>query len=297
MKKRVVGGLGLAFWVMASVGVLAAEETQETEALQKLYDAHVVRTILANHQNVRRNTILWNAQGEVTYSFFEYQDGDTYVSEDSNSYVFIQKKDGYYEYDPANPGPIVVCFGMEGVLEAEWESRLDANLGLEATEGEEVTAVTETDGLLYVTLEADAESEKENYESFAQVIETGDRLVSEITADPKTCETLEAKVYLDKTDGTRMTVMENYFSYDAAVYEPSEEMQKCMDGTDRTITLIADPDTEKEKTYTKSCGENGVFAPWLAEGYENLYLDRACTEVLTESDGADELLYYAAEGR
>lgn len=51
-----------------------------------------------------------------------------------------------------------------------------------------------------------------------------------------------------------------------------------MKGTDRTATLIADPGTEKERTYTKSCRADGVFVMYLYGDYENFYLDESCIQ-------------------
>lgn len=59
---------------------------------------------------------------------------------------------------------------------------------------------------------------------------------------------------------------------------PIWETSGSVEGADKTVTLIAGPGTPHEKTYVKSCGENGAVRFQLAPGYEELYLDRDCIQ-------------------
>ena len=71
---------------------------------------------------------------------------------------------------------------------------------------------------------------------------------------------------------------EFHFVYDVDSYVPSGKLRAVMEGADKTVTLIAGPGTPHEKTYVKSCGENGAVRFQLAPGYEELYLDRDCIQ-------------------
>lgn len=113
--------------------------------------------------------------------------------------------------------------------------------------------------------------------------------------DAETYVIYEGETYLQKSDGTELKVEEFQFSYDVTPYEPSEEMAQVINGTDKTVRLIANPGTEQEKIYVKSCGENGRLAVTLADGYEKIYKDEACTQESEPSDENGERTLYTVK--
>jgi hypothetical protein len=72
-------------------------------------------------------------------------------------------------------------------------------------------------------------------------------------------------------------------------------MLQIINGTDKTVTLIADPGTEQEKTYVKSCGENGRLLVMLPDGYEKIYEDESCTQESEPSDENGERTLYTVK--
>ena len=92
-----------------------------------------------------------------------------------------------------------------------------------------------------------------------------------------------------------MPVSQSRFSYDVEPYKLSEELLEIINGTDRTLTVIADPATEQEKTYVQSCGENGTLRIALQEGYQKLYADEACTQETTTFDENGERTVYTVK--
>lgn len=299
--KKVILTLGIL--ILAAGVVCACAGKTEQDTLQSTYDAlgdaQMPRTLLSNHQNVERHVINWNAEGEEVSSFYEYMDDEMFVQEISDDKsMFIQYKDGCYVYDPSRTGKIQVYFTMSEIAAQEWEDLMDTEFGFSELEGEGIIETAEYEDSLHITMEVDAQSGKGMLSSeIAVLVEDGDKLVNEAEIDPETYNVQNAVVYLEKSDGTRIKAYQTVFSYDVEPYEPSEEMLQCINGTDRTITLVADPGTKKEKTYTKSCGANGVFAMYLGGDYEKFYLDESCTEEYTGQDQGDDILVYTAEGK
>lgn len=251
-------------------------QTPEADILSRFYKAQVIREILAHHENVSENVTYYNSQGDVMLSVYQYADSKTVVREDSNSNIDIQYQDGFYIYDPEVPDEIQVFFGMEGVAEAEWENRMNGGFEFGPTEGETLAEVTEADGRLVLTIVAEAKAGE--VFGWEDVIEPGTQTVYTIEVDAETFMAYEGTGYVKMPDGSELKYTDFRFSYDVTPYEPSEEMLQVMNGTDKTLTLIADPGTEQEKTYVKSCGGNGELYVMPAEGYSKLYEDEACTQ-------------------
>lgn len=270
-----------------------AGQTSDADILSKFYEMQAIREIMALHENIAENTVFYNSRGEEVLSVYQYADSETWVREDSNSSVDIQYQDSYYYYDPAESDKIQVFLGMEGVAETEWENRINDPFEFLPTEGEKLTEVIEADGRLVLTIVAEAKEEELPW--WEEPIEPGTQTVFAIEVDSETYMPYDGEAYLKKPDGTELKLGEHHFSYDVAAYEPSEEILQVMSGTDNTITVVADPGTEREKTYVKSCGENGRLRVWFADGYEKLYLDEACTQESTPSDENGERTLYTVK--
>lgn len=270
------------------------EQLSGTEVFQKVEEAHVVREILARHENVQENATYFDKQGNVLTSIYIYADDEIRVWENDRSYIDIQYRDGFYNYDPDTMDKVAVGFGIEGMAEEEWESRMDAPLEFINDGDEEITEMTESDDRITLTIVSSADAEFYP-EEIKDEIESGTKSICKMEVDDETYMIYEGETYLQKPDGTELKVGEFQFSYDVTPYEPSEEMLQVMNGTDKTVTLIANPGTEQEKTYVKSCGENGRLAVMLPDGYEKLYKDEACTQESEPSDENGERTLYTVK--
>lgn len=265
------------------------DRAPDTDILSRLYKAQVIREILAHHENVSENAVYYDAQGDVLLSVYQYADSKTVVREDSNSNVDIQYQDSYIYFDPEIPDEIQVLFGMEGVAEAKWEDRMNGYFEFIPSEDDTLTEVIETDGRLIFTIVAEAKAEE--VFGWENEIEPGAQTVYIIEVDAETFMVYEGTGYVKMPDGTERKYSDFRFSYDITPYEPSEEMLQVMNGTDKTLTLIADPGTEQEKTYVKSCGENGRLHVMPAEGYDKFYQDAACTKEWERTDEWNKTVY------
>lgn len=248
----------------------------DASILTKVFEAQVIRKILAIHENASENITYYMPNGDVLVSVYQYVDSKIVVREDSNSSVDIQYQDVIYTYYPEIPDEIQVLFGMEGVVEEEWEKRVNRSFDFSQGEEDKLTEVTESDGYLVLTIVSEATAEE--LHGWEDAIEPGMQTVYTFEVDPETYMLYEGTGYVIMPDGTERKYIDFYFSYDVTPYEPSEEMLQVINGTDKTLTLIADPGTEQEKKYVKSCGGNGELYVMPAEGYSKLYEDEACTQ-------------------
>lgn len=270
------------------------EQLSGMEVSQKIEEVHVVREILARHKNVQENAIYFDKQGNVLTSIYIYADNEIRVWENDRSYIDIQYRDGFYNYDPDTMDKVVVGFGIEGMDEKDWESRMDAPLEFISNGDEEITEMTESDDRITLTIVSSADAEFYP-EEIKDEIEPGTKSICKMKVDAETYMIYEGETYLQKPDGTELKVAKCQFSYDVTPYEPSEEMLQVINGTDKTVTLIVNPGTEQEKTYVKSCGENGRLFVMLPDGYEKLYKDEACTQESELSDENGERTLYTVK--
>lgn len=265
----------------------------DASILTKVFEAQVIRKILAIHENASENITYYMPNGDVLVSVYQYVDSKIVVREDSNSSVDIQYQDVIYTYYPEIPDEIQVLFGMEGVIEEEWEKRVNSSFDFSQGKEDKLTEVTESDGHLVLTIVSEATAEE--LHGWEDAIEPGMQTVYTFEVDPETYMLYEGTGYVIMPDGTERKYIDFHFSYDVTPYEPSEEMLQVINGTDKTVTLIADPGTEQEKTYVMSCGGNGRLAIMKAEGYEKFYLDEACTQESVPSNKNGERTLYTVK--
>lgn len=251
---------------------------------------------MSNHKNVEMRASILNEGGDEIASIYTYADKEIYVYVE-DSYQLLRKEDCYYEYDSAESDQVDVLFGMGDALEQDWAAWMKSPLGETEVDGETVVETSEADGSLYLTLEIPVEYFAEDIPQTDIIAGKEDEYFNLIELDADTYEAKSIVSYLEKADGTKVTASEFSIAYDVAPYEPSEEVRLCMDGTDKTMTVIADAGTSKEKTYSWSCGENGRLGVILPSNYKKLYDDEECTQEHVAGSANEEVLLYVAEGK
>ncbi len=278
------------------------KELSGEKVFAKSSEEHILKNILARHKNVEEHITYFDGKGNEETTVYRYADDEIYVREDSNSNLYIQNQHNYYFHDAANMerGKIDVVFGMENVFEDDWEKFMNETFEYVASENDEVIEVSKTEGYIFLTVACDATLNKEYYELYfpeeiTNAIVPGTKDICQMKIDAETYMIYEGKSYLQKPDGTEMPVSQSRFSYDVEQYKLSEELLEIINGTDRTLTVIADPATEQEKTYVQSCGENGTLRIALQEGYQKLYADEACTQETTTFDENGERTVYTVK--
>ncbi|MCD7855151.1 MAG: hypothetical protein LUG66_06015 [Clostridiales bacterium] len=118
------------------------------------------------------------------------------------------------------------------------------------------------------------------------------------TVDAETKEITHVYKITKDAEGNVLWSSDQEIGFNTDVYELPEEITAAMTSTDtRTVTLTTDPGTEDEKVYSKEVAKNIYANIELAEGYDSLYDDEACT-VEHESVGLNEYInVYAAKGK
>lgn len=105
--------------------------------------------------------------------------------------------------------------------------------------------------------------------------------------DAKNYEVITMKTYVVKTDDTEIQVNDVTRVTNPETYVVDEEIINIINSEDkRTVTVIAYPGTDQEKTYSASIGKGNIIFMYLPEdGAQTLYVDAECTTVY--EGGAD----------
>ena len=152
---------------------------------------------------------------------------------------------------------------------------------------------------LIITTSLPAEDTKETVEGYGYECEEGDSMRVVYTVDAQTYALVEETTEIVKADGAVETLGGIKVTFNPERPESADEMYRFLTESEnmRTVTVILDPDTEEEKTYSAVLPAGTPVYPILPEGYETLYTDKECTQVLEGSGdtNADATLYSIPE--
>ena len=172
-------------------------------------------------------------------------------------------------------------------------------------DNEGITEVVKTcekkDGKLYVSTELSPEDSQKVAESGDFTYNDGEILKSDYVLDAKTLAILSQEQMTEAPDGTQHTFSTVTVTYD--VPRPDSAAMMYEHATDpledpRTMTVIMDPDTASEQTFTVQVPKGDSVSLVPPEEYHNkLFLDRACTEEVTgTNDRNEDITVYLKKG-
>lgn len=120
-----------------------------------------------------------------------------------------------------------------------------------------------------------------------------DEIVTEYVIDEDTKEILECRGYMVK-DGERTLYLETILHKEAVKMVPDHQIMDGVFGADeRTVTVITDAGTDREKTYTQTIRKGGRINVWTGPDHDNtLYEDPACENELKETDDEADMTVY-----
>ena len=150
------------------------------------------------------------------------------------------------------------------------------------------------DGRLYITTNIKAD----DLESFGYLVEDWERggfYRCEYVLDEKTFSLISMAQTFITANGVENGTNTITAEYNTARPVKIETLLKreAMKADQRTLTVILDPDTAEEATYTMQTAKGDYFDIYTTDEYQNLYLDRNCTEFYEydENPYADLTLY------
>lgn len=269
-------------------------QNTEVDILKEIDTANVNETLLSKYGKVAYRSTYTDADGTVE-SGYCYMDADRYVYE-TETYVYIDEDGDVYGFDDNEKKAFRYLFvdgsydgfAANNVLLANFEYLGDI---------EKVVSKEEKDGVLTVTTtveDADYLREYEGYYAYEDGVIASVKTVYEV--DAETYEVITIRAYAIMADSTEKVAFENVRVDNPETYVVDEQLSALVNSEDkRTVTVIAHPGTENEKTYSASIGKGNAISVYLPEDSEQvLYADAECTTVY-ENNGdmdADMTAYY-----
>lgn len=199
-----------------------------------------------------------------------------------DDFLFVYDGGEYYGYLLADGGAYRATFDSMTLSEDTIEELI---VGIEA-EGDRLVVTTRIEG----------EAARNQVErDFGTTYMEGDWIEVEYEVDRADLRLLRCSAKLLHADGTQAADSMVTLIYGIERPKLAQEMLKrCFPENDlRTLTVVLDPNTDKEQVYFRTVRKGDAFAIILPEGYQ-LYLDEACTILQTEpGDSNAHLLLFA----
>lgn len=264
---------------LAAAGLCACskKETMSDITLSEVIEANKTENLLKHYDSFYFTSIY---DGKVVNRL--YVDSELYYYWESDNYRFITGEDFQFVYEDGT------YYGMLLADGAEYNDWYDCLYLSDDMLEEELLEAVDDGEVIVMKTELDTEKTKEMLEKEEDSYLSGDVIRYTYKLDAKTYALLEIRVFLLHADKTS----EDWGTMTAAynVERPvgaNELLERSKPETDiRTVTIVLDPNTEKEKIYTRTVRKGDLIGVNVPEGYA-LYEDEACTIPAKDSYGTD----------
>lgn len=255
---------------------------EETDILQRIAEANTNEALMKNNDTVAFRINYYHADGNID-SIYTYCDADRYVCEDGAG-VVIDENGEVYGFNNADNMVYKYLFTGESAY-ADFNEPPTKCLSWYAYAPEDkVVSTKKKNGKLYInSVVDDLEKHIETILYYGYDFENAVSLYNEYVIDAETYAVLSQKTGINTKSGEKELFFETTMVAEADLekYQPDERIKKALyEGAQRTVTLIADAGTDKEKSYTMSVGKDCLILPWTSSEFDyNVYLDPECTQI------------------
>ena len=232
-----------------------------------------------------------HADGTIDDYTLYFSDG-RYVN-DNKYRTLITENGDVYGFDKTYNLPMRYLF--IGDYYNTHETEFCPKSGFEYSEKEKVTSRREENGRIYLetSISTDDPAAAATLASWGFSPDEIDSEHTEYTIDAGSLLILELKSYV-VTGDKRILYSNSVLDLDAEEYVPDQSIIDGVFGDDfRTLTVIADADTDEEKAYSQTVTRGSLIYSLMPDEYEQmLYVDSACTIEKDSMDLVSDQTYY-----
>lgn len=252
--------------------------------------------------NKRENFLQDGGSYQTEISYFGGYGERAYSDAELRSLTFFSEEGEYTEITVGN----TACSMYEGeyefylVADEHWTEKnapVFINcLDKASTEKETIEACVQKGENLLLSTSLSPKDTKKTLEGYGGAYADGDIMKVVYILDAKTYALAETVTKVEKKDGSVEEIGGVKVTYNPERPKLADEMYQFMtESKDRhTVTIILDPNTENEKTFSADLPAGSPVYEVLPEGYETLYLDKECTKVLEGAiDKNEDVVVYS----
>lgn len=277
----------------------------DAETFEKLVAANSAEELLSRHENFTMTRSVFRDDAEI-YSAYEYRDPDTYFWGYSDGSASLLKPDLTVYRNSSEQGSsyVTTIYDTPETCASTFEYwKNSAIIYIPETELLLETRDTGTGAFVAVTKTSDPASIEQALleQGVSYEYTEGMSLRFEYTFDKETNDLLAIDASLTDAQGKSVCGFRDSYAYDVEAYDPAAEGEPFAEyktaaadpELSRTISVTFAPDTGKERTIVCDLPKAAWFSIFSDEQYvEELYTDRACTQLFTTSDGVSDLELY-----
>ena len=280
-KRYVLGITAMTVLLASALPVYAAQEEKDNMpdvTMKQIADANTRENLLKHYDSYLvevKDTLgggKMSLYGDKELRYADYGEQQEAYLENEKGYQHVNENDIYA--------------GLLYSFEPDMTSFENPVFNYAYTLKEQITETKTEDGKMIVTTELNSDDTKEVLENSGYEYTEGDYCRYEYTLDPDTCILYSSDGTLYHADGNSEEYGTMVVSTDAECPEMAQELYDRLTSTEtRTVTIVLDPETEKETTYSSTAVKGDAVLNIMPEGYNHLYTDSECKE---EFDGSSD---------
>lgn len=272
-----------------------SEETQTEETQTQDSDDSILYEIaVANHldtlaENHGRVSVIMHGvcKDGNEYTQYYYKDAERYVSVFEED-VYIDDNGDVYGFLSSENLVYRILF-IDDYYE-EYKSVNEISDLCYYVDCEKVISQKTENGVITIEARFSKDVDPRLCEMYGYTLDDVDYYKNVYELDESTKEIIHSKIYMVKGEQETF-VWELTPNFDCETYVVDEKLTEGVFGKDiRTMTVIANPGTDEEKTYTSTVKKGtGIYVIMSSEYEQNYYLDKECTQKYT-GEGIDETM-------
>ena len=298
MKKKIlIIGIVLIILLICALTIILNKKNEENKDIgyvEKIYEVNTLDARLESHSNAYVEASYYDINGEVTDTYTYYGEKDLLIYEDGLEAPIINTSTEEFGYTTEN----IIYKAL--FIDASYETYLKElrdHCFMDYFEGIEFVSKKEKDNSYVIECNVPMESVSYLY-SEDELFEDSENLKMYYTINKENYEIQHVEEYFVIPDKGEIKWLEINISYDVEKQEIPNELAVSASGTERTVTIIENADTENEKRYLMTASKGTMILPYLSTEYRNLYLDKECTQKYTgENDYSTDAIYYICKGK
>ncbi len=269
--------------ILLSVATLLSFSSCSDKVLTKedIYAKNTVDSVLKEYDNVSIHSQFYGEEGEGVYSTYLYADKDMIVKEDSFRNVMIITKDKMFGFDSDN-GAIFETLFVENDYINEYRKMWSDILLVNSFASAENCKEKEVSDGRELTFELSVMEIQSYYHDYDLALDALDGYVVFKLNDKGYL--LGWDVIIINRSGVEKKLLSFDIEYNNKPYEIPSHLTNYGSEEKRTVTVIADADTDNEKSYSIEVSQGVAVTAIVSPEYIGTFSDKECTIPFKSND-------------